>query len=75
MVDMKDVETIRAYQAHTLAKIIIKKREHSALSQIDMLSGEGSKLREQINKLKGIANALEWVVENRPTEDLYDDME
>ena len=37
------------------------KERHASLSQIDMLSSEGSVLREKINKLDGILRALSTV--------------
>jgi hypothetical protein len=36
--------------------------EHKSLNQITMLSGEGSILREKINKYKGMIKALKWVI-------------
>ena len=51
-------------------KALIK--EHNKLGQIEMLSGEGSKLRERINKLKGFRKALEWVTNNQLNGELYD---
>jgi len=36
--------------------------KHSQLSQIDMLSGEGSEIRAKINKLKGKIETLNWVL-------------
>ena len=47
-----------------LCKIEVKKlqEEHSNMSQIDMLSGEGSQNRELTNKLLGEIKALEWVL-------------
>lgn len=35
---------------------------HSQLTQIDMLSNEGSSLRKRIAKTEGIIEALKWVL-------------
>ena len=59
---MKSVETIQAMIHHLRSEVIILKRQHSGLDQISMLSGEGSKLREKINKTKGIVIGLEWIL-------------
>jgi len=37
-------------------------KKHDNLSQIDMLSGEGSEIRAKINKLKGKIETLNWVL-------------
>jgi hypothetical protein len=36
--------------------------KYKTLNQIDMLSEEGSTLRERINKYKGKIEALKWVL-------------
>ena len=41
-------------------KILTKK--HSNLHQIDMLSGEGSTLRENIAQTEGYIKALQWIL-------------
>jgi hypothetical protein len=43
---------------------LLKKKEicFNSLNQIDCLSGEGSTLRKEINKLKGKIEALKWVI-------------
>jgi len=38
-----------------------KEISHNKLDQISMLSGEGNKLREEVNQIKGEIKALEWV--------------
>lgn len=38
---------------------------HKGLSQIEMLSSTGNKLREQINELRGKIMALFWVREDK----------
>lgn len=45
-------------------KLIILKAQHDQLHQIDMLSADGSNLREQINKHKGKIEVLEWILKD-----------
>ena len=45
-----------------LNELETKQKEHEDLGQIDMLSGSGSKLREEINILKGEIKALNWIL-------------
>ena len=52
--------------------IRISEAEHSNLDQISMLSSEGNKLRERINKLKGMKTALGWVIKDQINGNLYD---
>lgn len=64
---MKSYEKIKAMLSHHSAQVVALKREHNSLDQISMLSGEGNKLREEINQSKGIVRALNWVlIENLP---------
>jgi len=66
---MKSYEVILATKIHNSSEVIRLKRMHNDLHQIDMLSGEGAHLREEINQAKGIVKALEWVL-NDNTEEL-----
>jgi len=60
---MKTAETIQ-FRLNTCEGMLErKKREHDALNQIDMLSGEGNALRESMNQLKGQITALNWVLQ------------
>jgi len=49
---------------HDLQQIMdLKTRVHNRLDQISMLSGEGNKLREEINQLMGKIKALKWTLD------------
>jgi len=67
---MKAWELIRQEIIYLNTDLIICKRQHNNLNQIDMLSGEGSKLRKKINQTKGMIHALEWVVNDNINGDL-----
>lgn len=75
---MKHVNQVMAMISHLNEAIIVAKHEHAKLNQIDMLSGEGHKLRERINKLKGMRFGLEWIINDNDltnTSDVTNDME
>ena len=57
------------------SRIILLKHQHAKLHQIDMLSSEGNKLREQINRFKGMRTALEWVIHDQINGDLHEQLE
>jgi hypothetical protein len=61
---MKDFEIIKQEIGMLGTDLILTKREHNNLNQIDMISYTGSKLREKINLTKGMILALEWVIQN-----------
>lgn len=64
---MKNFEIIKQEIGMLRSDLIITKREHDNLSQIDMLSYTGSRLREKINMTKGMILALEWVLNDELT--------
>lgn len=72
---MKQFEVIAAELIYVNRSIVSMKRRHKNLTQIDMLSGVGSSLREKIHKSIGMRDALEWVVRDYTNEDLHYDME
>jgi hypothetical protein len=59
---MKAFEQIRLELVFLRSDLIVKKRQHANLHQIDMLSSEGNKLRELISETKGMIRALEWII-------------
>lgn len=60
---MKTETNIREELSSVIKKLKTKEFLHSELSHIDMLSGEGATLREEINKLKGKIEAYKWIIE------------
>jgi hypothetical protein len=60
---MKPWEVIRKQIDYLQTDLIICKRQHNNLNQIDMLSADGNRLREKINMTKGMILALEWIVQ------------
>ena len=40
------------------------KDKYSRMHQIDILSGDGNKMREAMNKTQGKIDVLKWVLEN-----------
>lgn len=69
---MKSYSELTQQKAHVEEKLEATKVKHSHLNQIDMLSGEGSKLREKINMLRGCLATLNWVLSDNVNGDLYD---
>ena len=67
---MKSPSFIRVELIECRAKLRIVEAKHDTLSQIDMLSGEGSKLREDINLTKGVIKALEWIENDNDNESI-----
>jgi hypothetical protein len=60
--DMKSREEIEEEIGDCEIRLAECELEHKSFNQIIMLSGEGSMLRERINKYKGKIEALKWVI-------------
>jgi len=69
---MKSYSEIQQQKELCMAKHHKATELHSNLNQIDMLSGEGSKLREKINILRGTIATLNWVMNDNLNGNLYD---
>jgi len=48
------------------------RKQYSALSQIDMLSGEGNELLQKINVLRGEVDCLNWITKLKSNENIGD---
>jgi hypothetical protein len=72
---MKTFTEIHDQYFYLQAELEIKHLQHMKLHQIDMLSGEGSKLRERMNLIKGMMKALDWVLKDQINGDLYEQLE
>lgn len=58
---MKNFTVIQMQLIHLKARQKEREDVHGKLNQIDMLSGEGNMIRQEINQTKGMIKALEWV--------------
>ena len=60
---MKNKRQIKDKAVHIYKKMKELEEKRSKLNQIDLLSSEGNKLTEEINKIKGALWAFKWVLE------------
>ena len=60
---MKNKADIRKKTLKLTQKLYEYEDEYKKLSQIDLGSGEGNSLREEINKIKGALAAFKWILE------------
>lgn len=68
---MKAFTEIHDQYFYLQAELERKSLQHMKLDQISMLSMEGAQLRERINKVKGMMEALNWVLKDQINGDLY----
>ena len=62
---MKTSTQVRFELSSNKARLKVLEARHSNLNQIDMLSAEGSQIRKDINQVKGIIKALNWVDDDK----------
>lgn len=62
MITMKNKRQIKDKAVHIYKKMKELEEKRSKLNQIDLLSSEGNKLTEEINKIKGALWAFKWIL-------------
>ena len=70
LIEMKVKDQITQNIDVLMKRVQDKEKAHNSLSQIDMLSGEGSMLRKEISFTRGQISALTWVLSNHIIGDL-----
>lgn len=65
---MKPFTVIQMQLIHLKARQKEREEIHGKLNQIDMLSGEGNMIRQEINQTKGMIKALEWIINDHVDE-------
>jgi hypothetical protein len=60
---MRSKREIKQKMTKIADKMVDYQKQYSGLNQIDLLSGEGNELKEEINKIKGALFAFKWVLE------------
>jgi hypothetical protein len=67
---MKAFTQIQLQLIHLKAEVKALEHKHGELHQIDMLSSEGNRLRERIQRMEGKVDALNWVIHDQIIGDL-----